>query len=423
MWTAKQVEAFKLLSDPKIQQAALLGGSGSGKSYVIGHKIRQRAHEFPGALQIILRKTMADCRDTVWSTMMLNKVLKYDIDAKLCTEYKQPAKVIYKNGSEIRIGGLHPSEIDKVLGPDYATIWPNEASEVSWKNIPALRTRLRDQSKHYQHKRPVKPMLVCDFNPPTILHWTHAAFIRKIDPETDSPLMDADSWGWLRMNPYDNKANLSSQYLATLESMSERDKQRFLYGEFGQLKGLVYDNFNPAKHVYDTLPEFKGDWWRTIDFGFTNPFACYWAKYDHGDECLYIDDEWYNSNITINEHVNIINQRSEFLKAEGSRFAGTIADHDAGDRAVLDLGGIHTIKAVKDVASGINVVYDMLNRGKLRINRRCVNLINELYAYQWKEGSQKTEPIKANDHGLDAIRYLCMAISMPPAKPQFFSAN
>lgn len=402
MWTQKQVEAFRLLSDPKIQQAALLGGSGSGKSYVVGHKFRQRSLEFPGCLQIILRKTMADCRDTVWSTMMINKVLKHDLDAKLCTEYKQPAKVVYKNGSEIRIGGLHPSEIDKVLGPDYATIWPNEASEVSWKNVPPLRTRLRDRTKHYQHGRSVKPMIVFDFNPPTVRHWTHSAFIRKHDPDTDTPLPDAESWGWLRMNPYDNLENLDPAYLAILESLSERDKQRFLYGEFGQLKGLVYDNFDPDKHLYDSIqPEKSWELYRTIDFGFTNPFTCYWCYYDEANETLYIDDEWYRAQMTVNAHAVKIHEITAGRKVEA-----TVADHDAGDRKILEEAGIPTEKADKDVASGINHFYDGLERMKIKVNRRCVNLINEFYSYQWKEASKKDEPVKENDHGLDSVRYL-----------------
>ena len=416
-WTPKQFEAFALLSDPKIQQAGLLGGSRSGKTFTIAHKLLQRAKEFPGTLQTVLRKTMADARDTVWLRSMV-PILKGEIEAKRCKIYKQPSLAEFSNGSVIRIGGLHPSEIDKVLGPEYGSIWVNEASEVSWQNIPPLRTRLNERTPHFEHGRPIVPKLYFDFNPPTVKHWTHKAFIEKIDPEQLKPFDDPESWGWLRMNPMDNLANLSANYIATLESFSDRDKQRFLYGQFGQLSGLVYDNFDPEKHVYDDLPNRGFEWYRTIDFGFTNPFACYWGAYDTADECLYIEDEWYSAKITINEHARIIKARHESLT-----YRDSIADHDAGDRAVLEQFGIITTPAIKDVASGINVVYDRFRRGKLKINRRCVNLISELYSYQWKESSQKTEPIKSNDHGLDAIRYLCMRIDNPTPKPVFFKAN
>jgi phage terminase large subunit len=416
-WTPKQFEAFALLSDPNIKYAALLGGSRSGKSFTLAHKFRQAAVEFPGVSQYILRKTMADARDTVWQQTML-PILEHDAKAGRCKIFKQPTLCEYKSGSIIKIGGLHPAEIDKVLGGEHGRIWINEATEPSWQNVPALMTRLNARTPNRHTGKPIVSKLYADFNPTTVSHWTHKAYIRKIDPLTEKPWSNPNQWGWIRMNPTDNAANLAAGYMEILESLSPRDKDRFLYGEFGQLSGLVYDNFDPEQHVYDDLPKRGFDWYRTIDFGFTNPFACYWGAYDTADECLYIEDEWYSAKITINEHARIIKARHESLT-----YRDSIADHDAGDRAVLEQFGIITTPAIKDVASGINVVYDRFRRDKLKINRRCVNLISELYSYQWKESSQKTEPIKSNDHGLDAIRYLCMRIDNPTPKPVFFKAN
>lgn len=416
-WTEKQVEAFGLLSNPSVQQAALLGGSGSGKSYVVGHKIRQRANEFPGSLQIILRKTMADCRDTVWSTMMLNRVLKGDIANRHCTEYKQPAKVVYKNGSEIRIGGLHPSEIDKVLGPDYATIWPNEASEIAWANVPPLRTRLRDRSTHREHKGFVKPMLVFDFNPPTVRHWTHKVFIEGIDPDSGEPLPDREKWAWLRMNPYDNRANLDPNYLQTLESMSEGDKRRFLRGEFGQLKGLVYATFDPELNIYDIPPIDAGcRFFRAFDFGFVNPFVCLWGMLA-SDDTLYITAERYLAKVTVDIHAQ------EVKALTTCRIEQSWADHDSGEVAQLQkFGDIHTIPAIKDVKAGINLTNGLIEKRKIKVHRSCQNLINEFQSYKWKDGN-KDEVVKEHDHAMDALRYLVMGIFSAPSKPEFFSAR
>lgn len=417
-WTKKQFEAFALLSDPAIKYAALLGGSRSGKSFTIAHKLRQCAIEFPGVSQYILRKTMSDARDTVWQQTML-PILEKDARAKLCTIYKQPTMAEYRNGSIIKIGGLHPSEIDKVLGGEHGRIWINEASEPAWQNVPALMTRLNARTPHRENGKPIVSKLYADFNPTTIKHWTHKAFVRKVDPLTEEPWADPQKWGWLRMNPTDNKANLADGYLQILESLSPRDKDRFLYGEFGQLAGLVFDNFDPEIHVYDSMTMGK-DWklYRAIDFGFTNPFTCYWAYYDEASETLYIDEEWYHSNITVNAHAVKIKEITGDRKVDA-----TVADHDAGDRKILEEAGIPTEKADKDVASGINNLYDGFNRQKIKINRRCVNLINELYSYQWKESSKKDEPIKENDHGVDAARYLYKRFRNPHPKPQFFSAN
>jgi phage terminase large subunit len=400
-FTAKQAEAFAVLSDSTTRQIALLGGSRSGKSYTIGHKFRQRAIEFPGVLQFILRKTMADARDTVWLQTML-PILKGDQMRGHCRIYKQPALAEYTNGSIIRIGGLHPSEIDKILGSEAGTAWINEASEAAWSNIPAIRTRLNDRTPHYEHGRPIVPKLVCDFNPPTVKHWTHKAFVLKVDPDSGNTLPDADSWAWLQMNPYDNTANLSASYLSTLESMSERDKQRFLYGNFGQLKGLVYDCFDPEQNVYDEGA--TGDrYFRAIDFGFTNPFVCLWGRLA-SDDTLYITHELYQAGVTVDRHALVINELTK------NRVEATYADHDAGEREVLKRAGIPTDAAKKDVKAGINLLYGMIEKRKIKIHRSCQNLILELQSYQWKEGAKGDEVIKLNDHAADSLRYMVMGI-------------
>jgi len=416
-WTPKQVSAFRLLSSPNAKRCALLGGSRSGKSFTIAHKIRQRAVEFPGVPQFILRKTMADARDTVWRQTIL-PVLKHDIDSGFCKVYKQPAMAEFTNGSFLRVGGLHPSEIDKVLGSEAGSSWVNEASEAAWQNIPAVLTRLNDRSTHRSHGGLIVPKLYVDFNPPTVKHWTYKAFIRKVDPVTEEPLKDAQLWQYLKMNPADNLPNLADGYIDTLESMSPRDRQRFLYGEFGQLSGLVYDNFDPEKHVYDSGQFDSMRLYRGIDFGFTHPFVCLWAYYDDANESLYVDDERYLARVTINAHAQGI-----MMQTASRQVYDSISDHDSGDRQVLQDAGIQTTAANKDVSAGINRVYDLFSRGKIKINRRCANLINELYSYQWKESSKRDEPIKENDHALDALRYLVMSIYEESPRPQFIKAR
>jgi len=417
-FTPKQREAARLLSDPLKTRILLRGGRRSGKTFTIAHKIRQRALEYPGCKQLIARKTLKNAAQSVWLETML-PILRQDQAAGICRIFKQPNLAEYKGGSLILLGGLAPNEIDDALGKEFATIYPNECSEISYQSIPPLISSLNDRTPHRLTKKSVKPMIIFDCNPPTVKHWSYTMFMLNLDPVTLNPLAHPEWYGTLKMNPADNRENLAAGFMESLESMSPRDRLRYLEGEYGQLSGLVYDNFDPEKHVYDELPDIKGlVWYRTIDFGFTNPFACYWAAWDIGNETLYIDDEWYHSNITINDHARIIRERDN-----GRQFRETIADHDAGDRAILEQAGIRTTKAIKDVASGINAFYDGLNRVKIKINRRCVNLINELYSYQWKDNSRKDEPIKENDHGLDAVRYLYMHFMTAPAKPQFYSAN
>ena len=417
-WQPKQLEAARLLSNPNKTRILLRGGRRSGKTLTICHFIRLRALEYPGCKQLIARKTLKNAAQSVWLETML-PILKQDQANGLCKVYKQPNLAEYKGGSLILLGGLAPNEIDDALGKEYSTIYPNECSEISYSVIPALESSLNERTPHRVTGKPIVPKLVLDCNPPTVKHWSHPLFFLGIDPATKEPLKHPDKYGTLKMNPSDNLSNLADGYYESLQAMSPRDRQRYLDGEYGQLAGLVFDNFDPEKHVYDSI-EIGKTWklYRTIDFGFTNPFTCYWAYYDDANETLYVDDEWYHSNVTVNAHAVKIKEITGDRKVEA-----TVADHDAGDRAILEQAGIPTEKADKDVASGINNLYDGFNRGKVRINRRCVNLINELYSYQWKESSKKDEPVKENDHGIDATRYLYKRFRNPHPKPQFFTAH
>lgn len=401
-WTPKQVEAFRLLSDPRIRRIALYGGSRSGKSYTIGHKLLQTAKEFPGAPQFILRKTMADARDTVWRQTML-PILKNDIDLGFCKVYKQPALAEFSNGSFIRIGGLHPSEIDKVLGSESARTWINEASEAAWQNVPAVMTRLNDRTPHKEHGRAVIPKLIVDLNPSTVRHWTYKTFIRKVNPETDEPLADADQWSALLMNPTDNMQHLAAGYLDMLNSMSTRDRDRFLHGRFGQLKGLIYDCFDPELNVYDDERVAEGGRnFRGIDFGFVNPFVCLFGSLQ-SDDTLYITHMRYEKGVTVDIHAQ------EILKMARGPIENGWADHDAGEAAILSKYGVHTTPAIKTVKAGIDTVYSMMERRKIMIHRSCQPLISELQSYQWKD-EKKDEPKKEDDHACDALRYMVMGI-------------
>jgi phage terminase large subunit len=61
------------------------------------------------------------------------------------------------------------------------------------------------------------------------------------------------------------------------------------------------------------------------------------------------------------------------------------------------------------VLDGITKVQDYLKiqgdgKPRLTVDPSCVNTINEFESYVWKEN--KDEPVKDNDHAMDALRYL-----------------
>ena len=70
------------------------------------------------------------------------------------------------------------------------------------------------------------------------------------------------------------------------------------------------------------------------------------------------------------------------------------------------------IKGKDSIKSGIQKVRELLKSGRIKINRRCINTIHEFETYSYDDDKEqrdiKENPIKENDHALDAIRYVVM---------------
>jgi phage terminase large subunit len=117
-----------------------------------------------------------------------------------------------------------------------------------------------------------------------------------------------------------------------------------------------------------------------------------------------------------------------------------VADHDAGDRLTLRESGIYTIPAKKAVKHGIERVGDRLRvnpvDGRPRLFVLRDSLVSrdddlaerkipvcteqEFTSYVWHKGADgkatKEEPVKLNDHGMDALRYAVMYADNPQSK-------
>jgi phage terminase large subunit len=141
----------------------------------------------------------------------------------------------------------------------------------------------------------------------------------------------------------------------------------------------------------------------------------------------------------VEQHVNGYRDGPGISQLSGSEpYLATICDHDAEDRATLERWGIKTTKADKSIRPGIEAVQQRLRldsdgRARLYFFRdalveeddtlktryKPVRTVEEFAGYAWpsfdgkrKEASPRDElPVKADDHGMDCIRYMCMHLS------------
>jgi hypothetical protein len=79
-------------------------------------------------------------------------------------------------------------------------------------------------------------------------------------------------------------------------------------------------------------------------------------------------------------------------------------------QTALAVLGIGCVKAQNSVEAGIQQVRSRLAEERLWISRECMGLRDEADEYAAEDRPDgEFKPIKANDHRLDALRYVCMA--------------
>lgn len=210
---------------------------------------------------------------------------------------------------------------------------------------------------------------------------------------------------------------------ARFELTEDRFAQEYL-ADFRKTEGLVYKEFSREKHVYDdadlqargqiiTLQERIAG----VDFGYTNPAAIPFITVDL-EKIFWITDEYYHSGRTEDELTDYVSQQ---------KFSKVYPDpENASAIASLRKKGVNVRDVTKgkgSVISGIQLVRELFKANRIRINKKCINLITELesYSYPDKKDQRNEEelPIKEGDHLLDALRYALVTyetVSQTPAR-------
>jgi PBSX family phage terminase large subunit len=184
----------------------------------------------------------------------------------------------------------------------------------------------------------------------------------------------------------------------------ERFMQEYM-ASFQKTQGLVYKEFSREEHLYDELP--PGDYKKLggVDFGFQNPTGILDIRFRK--DKFYVEGEFYKRERTeeqIADLVKAYNFEEVYPDPENPSAIEVLRSKNINVREV--------IKGKDSVKSGINKVRELFITGRLMINKQCVNLISELemYSYDDEKGDRNEDekPIKANDHLLDALRYVVM---------------
>lgn len=221
--TEEQTLAIDLLRGPQ-KHTCLVGGSRSGKTSIFVYAVVARALRAEGSRHLIVRfRANAVFASVVHDTFP--KVLRMwypGVHARSRQGFFE-----FENGSQIWFGGLDEEErVEKILGQEYATIFPNECSQIPYSSILVLRTRLA------QPGTGLKLRGYYDLNPTSKSHWTNQEFGEKRDPVTKLLKEDPEDYARMFMNPEGNRKNLDPSYLQSLRSMPKKFRERFYEGKY-----------------------------------------------------------------------------------------------------------------------------------------------------------------------------------------------
>lgn len=393
-------------------ELVISGPAGTGKTFSILRVLHCLASDEDNLRILFLRLTRASLSESVLACYE-QEILPDDGMEALAHGSRRPFRhaYYYPNGSEIVVGGM--DRPDKILSTNWDIVFINECREVPESTWEMISTRLNRPGR-----REDMGFLIGDTNPDAPTHWIRKreqAGLLELWPtvhEANPALWDGCDW-----------TDAGIRNLERLDRLTGVRALRLYKGIWAGVEGQVYDEWDDAVHCIEPF-KIPDDWprYRSIDFGFSNPFVCQWWAHDW-DGRLYLYRELYGTNRIVSDWAELIKQHTG-----DERIEWTVCDHDAEDRATLDECGIRTRPASKSVKRGIEAVQMRLRiagDGKANLfilknslveadprlveSKKPTCLIDEVSGYIWAPAlpnrPAKEEPVKLHDHGCDCMRY------------------
>lgn len=237
-------------------------------------------------------------------------------------------------------------------------------------------------------------------NPESPQHWFYTEWIKRAEERNALHL---------HFEMSDNPG-LSQKTLERYQAMfAGVFYDRYIRGLWVVAEGLVYQIFDPAKHVTSELPD-RGRYYISVDYGTLNPFSAgLWCLKD--GVATRIREFYYSGRagrqLTDSEYYEKLEELAGGLPIER-----IVIDPSAASMIteIIRRDKYPVIKAVNDVIPGISYTAALLQAGRIKIGSSCKDAIREFGLYRWDEDSPTDKVIKEDDHAMDDIRYFCYTI-------------
>lgn len=185
------------------------------------------------------------------------------------------------------------------------------------------------------------------------------------------------------------------------ERMKRQNPKRYRVageGEFGLSEGQIFENWE-VQDLAELIPTFSNIY-HGCDFGVQDANACISVDVEIGQKRIYIFDEYYRGNITLETLSEEIKKRigNRFITCDGAWSQNIIELNDKG------IWALPARKGPDSIRHGILWLQDF----EIIIHKDCVNTIKEFGLYRWdtdKFGNSVDKPVDKDNHSIDALRY------------------
>jgi phage terminase large subunit len=353
------------------------GGARSSKSYSLMQIFTQKFVAGKNQMLGITRKTMPALKMSTYDKFM-TMLWDYGISRMEGFNHDKTYNLLTLGTNQLQFFSLDNPE--RIKSTDFNYIWMEEANEFSYEDYLVLLTRLSTEPNPGN-----KNQMYLSLNPSDGNSWVY-------DLERD---IDAE----FIHSTYKNNPFLSEQYINNiLLKLKEKDMNAyrvFAMGLKGRREGIIYPDYKLVDNFPDNLDEtFYG-----IDFGFNDAMAV--VELGRKEDDIYVDQVVYESGLTTAKLIKLLNGLN--LPKNACYYADS-AEPDRIEE-IEDAGyNVYPAKKGKNsVCAGI----DKVKSHNLFVTKKSVNIIKEISDYAWRKDRNSRildEPVKYNDHAMDAIR-------------------
>lgn len=388
-----QARAWKALDNPKIREIALVAGIQGGKTtfgalamlHMVSLSIKKKEKcNFIVAANNY--KTLSQATVPTFLKFFTPRIGKYN-QGKEEFHLKAGGKIFFRTSTD-------PNSLEGA--PDCKFAWMDESGMCS----RAFKINVLGRVARLMGK-------VLYTSTPYSLNWLYS------EVEKPYKLGERDDIEFVQFSSADNPAFPRAEFERQRLILDPRTFRRKYMGIHERLEGLVYElnsnNFCEPRTLIKGTRVFAG-----IDFGFAegHEFALVIMAIEPNGR-RYVISDFKQSGLDPVAQVQLCMMKQKVFGIESFKCDPARPDMIAlMNKSGLRASGFHIGQEnYKGIMPGVSHIQSQVREGKLQLFRgACTELEDELETYHWPEDAdglvKKEEPVKVNDHLLDALRYV-----------------